>query len=367
MSMPAELEFTGERFIPGVAGEIVYEHVHRYAFARRFATGRRVLDAACGEGYGSALLAQVAVEVTGVDLDGATIAHARAAYPARNLAFVEASVAALPLPAASVDLVVSFETIEHLPAADQPAMLAEFARVLAPDGVLLVSSPNRPEYSERRGYSNPFHVHELDRAELARLLATHFAATRWYRQRVWLGSMLRSEAHADGAELWEGDHAGVAPAASTDAMYFVVLAARTHEAIPMAQPSLSLFSDQNETELARSAAHAKEAIRLDALAGERLAALDRQTAHIRHLEQLAEAQDAQIGRLETAEQVLRAESQRLLDEANASTAEAVSECDRLQRALDAQERIILHRQSLRWWLVLPWLRVRLAWAQWRGR
>lgn len=367
MSTTADLKFTGERFVPGVPGEIVYEHVHRYAFARRFATGRRVLDAACGEGYGSALLAQVAAEVTGVDIDGATIAHARATYPGRNLAFVAASVTSLPLPAASIDLIVSFETVEHVPAADQSRMLAEFARVLAPDGVLLMSSPNRPEYSERRDYRNPFHVHELDREELAELLARHFAATRWYRQRVWLGSTLRSEAHAERSEIWEGDHAGIAPAASTEAMYFVVLAARTHDALPLAEPALSLFSDASETELARSATHAREAIRLDGLAGERLAALDRQMAHIQHLERLIGERDAEIHRRDAAEGQQRADTRRSLDEAHAATAEAVRECDRLQRALEAQERIIHQRQTFRWWLALPWLRLRLAWMQLRGR
>jgi SAM-dependent methyltransferase len=367
MSIPADLAFTGERFVPGVPGEIVYEHVHRYAFARRFATGRRVLDAACGEGYGSALLAQVAIDVVGVDVDGATIAHARSTYPARNLAFVEASVTSIPIPSGSIDLVVSFETIEHLAASDQPLMLAEFARVLAPEGVLLVSSPNRPEYSERRSYRNAFHVHELDRSELARLLAPHFSETRWYRQRLWLGSMLRSEAHAEGVELWEGDHAGLAPAASTEAMYFVVLAARSVDSIPLAEPAISLLSDPGETELARSAAHAREAIRLDGLAGERLAQLDRQMLHIEHLERLIGERDAEIRRREDVETSQRADARKALDEANGATAEAVGECERLQRALDAQERIIQQRQTLRWWFVLPWLRLRLAWKQLWGR
>src|SRR6266403_4168752 len=76
---PMEIPFTGERFLPGCAGEIAYEHWHRYAFARRFATGKRVLDAACGEGYGTALLSKVASAVVGVDIDAATVAHARAA------------------------------------------------------------------------------------------------------------------------------------------------------------------------------------------------------------------------------------------------------------------------------------------------
>jgi 2-polyprenyl-3-methyl-5-hydroxy-6-metoxy-1,4-benzoquinol methylase len=74
--MMSDLPFTGERFIPGAAGDMAYEHWHRYAFARRFAAGKRVLDAACGEGYGTALLASVATEALGVDLDPAAIEHA---------------------------------------------------------------------------------------------------------------------------------------------------------------------------------------------------------------------------------------------------------------------------------------------------
>ncbi len=370
--MPAELDFTGERFVPGVLGEIVYEHVHRYAFARRFAEGRRVLDAACGEGYGSALLAEVAVEVTGVDLNAATIAHARSTYAAaRNLRFLEGSITALSLPPGSVDLVVSFETIEHLPAGDQPAMLAEFARVLAPDGLVLMSSPNRTEYSDRRGYHNPFHLHELDREELEGVLDEHFSARRWFRQRIWLGSMLRAEGRGDGAEIWEGEAAGVVPAPPGEAMYFVVLAAKAESALPASLPALSLFSDRGETELSRHAAQAREAIRLDGLAGERLEALDRQTGHIQHMERLLAEHAAEIARQEALNAAQQAESQRALDAAATESAtfaaEAERECNRLQRALDAQERIIAYRQSLRWWLALPWLRVKLAWTQWRAR
>src|SRR4029079_919113 len=109
----AELEFTGERYVPGTTGEIAHEHWHRYAFVRAFVAGRRVLDVACGEGYGSALLCDTAAHVTGVDIDTRTLAHARATYAGRaNLAFVEGSAAALPLPDPCVDVVVSFETIE---------------------------------------------------------------------------------------------------------------------------------------------------------------------------------------------------------------------------------------------------------------
>ena len=71
--MPSDLEFTGERFVPGIAGEIAHEHWHRYAFARRCVAGKRVLDVACGEGYGSALLAGESTSVTGIDIDAGAI------------------------------------------------------------------------------------------------------------------------------------------------------------------------------------------------------------------------------------------------------------------------------------------------------
>ncbi len=77
--MNDELEFTGERFVPGAAGEIWYEHWHRYLFAAPLVAGARVLDVACGEGYGSALLARSAARVTGADLSQDAIAHARQA------------------------------------------------------------------------------------------------------------------------------------------------------------------------------------------------------------------------------------------------------------------------------------------------
>ena len=182
--MQNSLEFTGERFIPGQPGEIALEHWHRYAFARRFVAGKRVLDVASGEGYGSALLAAVADSVVGVDVDPAAVAHAHAAYAARaNLRFEVGSAAALPLLDCTVDVVVSFETIEHLPQAMQPQMLAEIARVLTPAGVLVLSAPNPVEYSDARAYRNPFHVHEPDRAELDAMLAIAFPMRRWFRQR----------------------------------------------------------------------------------------------------------------------------------------------------------------------------------------
>jgi len=141
MTDQPELEFTGERFTPECVREIAYEHWHRYAWAARLVAGKRVIDAACGEGYGSHILAASAARVTGYDLSDEAIAHATQRYGSESLDFCQADVTRLPLGDGEVDVVVSFETLEHLEAQD--AMLAEFRRVLRPDGFMLISSPDR--------------------------------------------------------------------------------------------------------------------------------------------------------------------------------------------------------------------------------
>src|ERR1700731_1170167 len=101
---PPCVEFTGERVIPGQVNDDLWsEHVARYAFARRYADGKRVLDAGCGTGYGSAELAQSAAAVTGVDISADAIEYARASYPIPGLQFLESSCTAVPLPDRSVD------------------------------------------------------------------------------------------------------------------------------------------------------------------------------------------------------------------------------------------------------------------------
>ena len=364
--MVADITFTGERFVPGCAGEIAYEHWHRYAFARRFAQGKRVLDAACGEGYGSALLASVAQSVVGVDIDADAIVHARDRYgEGDRVRFVNGSCSALPLPDASVDAVVSFETIEHLDAADQPKMLAEFARVLVPDGVLIVSSPNKRLYSDARAYVNEFHRHELYRDGLAALLAPSFPTQAWYHQRVAPWSTIWPEHPAEGAEAWLGDANGVASYKPPEGMYFVVVAGRSANAVIPTAPG-SLFADTGDTELKRNEANAHEVMRLDALLRDRDAALDRQTGHIQHLETLVAERERIVEQMLRELDATRQDRDRQLDErariiTNLESRVAVLELEqnRLQGALHASEASVADRESLRWWLKLPWFRARL--------
>ena len=158
------LEFTGERFTPGTPGEIEHEHHHRYLFALQLCEGRDVLDVASGEGYGSAILATVARSVVGVELVPEIVEHARRSYARENLSYRVGSAVKLPLDAASVDVVVSFETLEHF--AEHEEFMAEVKRVLRPVGALVMSSPVRGVYSP--GNPNAYHVRELTRAERGR-------------------------------------------------------------------------------------------------------------------------------------------------------------------------------------------------------
>ena len=353
--MAAGLTFTGERFLPSCTGEIAYEHWHRYAFARRFTVGKRALDAACGEGYGTALLGTAAAVSVGIDIDPATIAHAAARYGARErVRFVRGSCTSLPFPDASFDVAVSFETIEHLQASDQPRMLAEFSRVLAPDGVLIISSPNKRLYSDERSYANEFHYHELYRDGLARLLAPAFPAQRWHHQGLGCWSGIWTEGPGAGVEAWLAGADGVAPYSMAEGMYFIVVAARSPEALPSPASYVSLLTDAEDSVLERSEHSAREVLRLDALLKERDASADRQMVHVRHLESLVADREGVVRDIDRRLHELEAVRQQL----TAQLAQRDAELARRVQTIAANERIIAHRQSFRWWLELPWLRVK---------
>lgn len=193
------MAWTGERFVSQLRGEIRAEHHHRYLAAATVCAGLDVLDIASGEGFGSALLATVARSVVGVDRDAGAVAFAAGAYATPGLRFERGTCEAIPLADASVDAVVSFETIEHIEAHDR--FLGEVRRVLRPGGFLLCSTPDRRVY--RSGDEpNAFHLKELDRAEFEALLGRHFAGHAVVGQRVMAGSWVLPLEGEDSGAGW---------------------------------------------------------------------------------------------------------------------------------------------------------------------
>lgn len=166
---PTQLPLTGERTVPGIAEENYWFRRHEvvYEALRPRCAGAVVLEAGCGEGYGADLLAGVADRVLALDYDAPTAAHVARRYP--HLAVARTNLVALPVREGSCGAVVSLQVIEHL--WEQERFLRECHRVLAPGGVLLVSTPNRITFSPGRDTPlNPFHTRELSGAELAGLV-----------------------------------------------------------------------------------------------------------------------------------------------------------------------------------------------------
>lgn len=207
-----------ERFVPEeMRGQLVEaEHIARYIWATRFCSGKRVLDAACGTGYGAALLKRAgAEEVVAIDVADAVIAVARDQVGG-DIDFEVADLTSLPYPAHSFDLVVCFEAIEHV---EEPeVVLDELARVLAPDGMLLVSSPHRARYVP----GNPHHRHEYLPEELRGALGARFGEVRLLSQHVMTASVLSDE--RSEPELEDSAVRRLAAPAEDDGVYIVAMA-----------------------------------------------------------------------------------------------------------------------------------------------
>jgi GT2 family glycosyltransferase/SAM-dependent methyltransferase/peptidoglycan hydrolase CwlO-like protein len=182
------LEWTGEKCVPGMGGaQIQYEHLHRYAYARQFVRDKKVIDLACGEGYGSDLLAGEASYVLGIDIDQPTIAHAASRYKRDNLEFTIGSIIDIPVKGrGKFDVAVCFEAIEHI--TKHKKLLSEVKRVLRVDGLLIISTPNKTVYTDAPDYHNPFHLKELYLDQFEALLRQYFENVQVLGQRVYAGS-----------------------------------------------------------------------------------------------------------------------------------------------------------------------------------
>lgn len=172
------LELTGERTLPDVPEENYWyrRHLAVYRWVAERCRGARVVDMACGEGYGTAVLAERAREVVGVDANPDAHEHARLKYTRPGLRFARALVEEFE-EGAPWDAIVFLQTIEHVH--EPGALLDRFASLLAPSGRLYVSTPNRltlaPPGAERS--DNPWHITEYAPSEFRALVDPHFRST----------------------------------------------------------------------------------------------------------------------------------------------------------------------------------------------
>ncbi|HEY4324112.1 MAG TPA: class I SAM-dependent methyltransferase [Mucilaginibacter sp.] len=183
--------WTGERLETHILNNTTIEHLHRYSLAKTFCADKTILDIACGDGYGSNLLAKSALKVIGVDIAGDVIEVAKKKYSRSNLSFIQGSTSDIPLAENSVDVVVSFETIEHHD--EHARMMEEIKRVLKPSGLLIISSPDKKNYSEEANYNNPYHVKELYFEEFKQLISQYFINYDFYSQKIVKGSLIINE------------------------------------------------------------------------------------------------------------------------------------------------------------------------------
>lgn len=178
------MEFTGERVVPGKTPQTIYdEHIYRYIFAADLIEDKVVLDVACGTGYGVGYMMEKGVgRIVGVDISMAAVNYAGERFGKHNkVSFVCADAIRLPFPDDTFDIVVSFETIEHI--RQYRKFLAECRRVLKEDGLLVCSTPNRRIFSPNLTKPlNTFHVREFWPEEFYRLLRRYFAPITLYGQ-----------------------------------------------------------------------------------------------------------------------------------------------------------------------------------------
>jgi len=231
-------KWTGERLETFVYNETAIEHLHRYAIALNYVKDKVVLDIACGEGYGSNLLADLARSVAGVDIDSATITQARNKYTKTNLKFSEGSVEQIPSPDHAFDVVVSFETLEHI--TEHEKMFHEIKRVLKPGGLLIVSTPEKKYYSDLPKNSNPFHRKELYETQFRELVGRFFCHYFCFYQTLAVSSIALVETEGR-VKIFEGNYTAILPKNNIEPVYLIAVASDSE----IDKPVSSLFLDKS--------------------------------------------------------------------------------------------------------------------------
>lgn len=248
-------EYTGERFLPkDCKGEMEIEHYQRYRFAGKFVKGKKVLDAACGEGYGSHILSAEAKEVTGLDISTKTVENANKKYGKDNLSFRAGSVEKLPFEDNSFDVVISYETIEHVTGEVQESFLKEIRRVLKPDGFLIMSTPNKAVYTDLVKGENAFHVKEFYVDEYDEFLGKYFKNRTVYCQYPEVGYFL---APAGEKKTYVKNTYNKEEKHPKESRYVITLCSDTDRDFEVETEELTVFDDSMYYDLNRIA-HEKE-------------------------------------------------------------------------------------------------------------
>jgi ubiquinone/menaquinone biosynthesis C-methylase UbiE len=172
--------WTGERAIEGMTPlHFWQDHVARYRFANHYARGR-VLDIACGTGYGcKMLLNRATTRIVGIDISQDAISLASKPYKDDRIAFMVGNILDIELPNGSQDVITCFETIEHVK--EPETAISELCRVLNPNGILIISTPNRKVF--RKIYpESPFHVSEFSTKEFVSFLRRYFGTVTFFGQ-----------------------------------------------------------------------------------------------------------------------------------------------------------------------------------------
>ena len=224
------MEFTGERIIPGsVDDDLLNEHLCRYRFAQLLVEDKAVLDVGSGVGYGSKILAEKAGTVLALDISEEAVGYAGERYAGENIELLVGDCRELPLASDSTDVVVSFELIEHLQ--DQEAHLLEVSRVLKPDGLTVISTPNRIFYSQESNQANPFHTHEFDFQEFLDFLKSVFSSVQIYFQNHTAGVIVGNPSLCQEVTTCLGEESGDL---GTTANFFVAVCTHGRENQPAA-------------------------------------------------------------------------------------------------------------------------------------
>lgn len=215
-------KWTGERLETNIFTRDTIDHLHRYSMVLNYIENKTVLDIASGEGYGTHLLSKKAKFIYGVDIDETTINKAKEKYKKENLKYLIGNTNSIPLENNSVDVVVSFETIEHHDKHNE--MITEIKRVLKPNGILIISTPDKYFYSDKRNFKNSFHIKELYKDEFVNLISAFFDKIQILNQMYISGnSLIINDEQKQNLELVSGDFTQI-NTLEKEALYLIAIA-----------------------------------------------------------------------------------------------------------------------------------------------